>query len=562
MSVTVADPPTSDPASDPLLRRLGTLLEAADAAEALGLDAGHVRRAHADAVTRLGFPSDAYVLALVGGTGVGKSTLLNALAGRTVSPASVRRPTTDQPIAWVPAQDGPSLRTLLEWLDVADVREHEGSVLGSVAILDLPDMDSVATAHRERVEAVLPRVDAVAWVTDPEKYHDAVLHDAFLRTWAPRLDRQVVVVNKADRLGAADRERVRRDLATDLARRFATSGRPGIDVLMVAAAPAGAKEAGSAEAHDLAELRTWLADGVAAKAVVRARVDATSHDLGLGLAREAGIDPAAPPTRFLEHEARAAALDVSTRAVLRAIDLPGLERQAVAATRAVARARGTGPMGLLTSIAYRASGRDTRVADPYGYLLRWRERAPLAPAVEPLRAALTESIAAASPSLRAALAAAVEPEALRQGLERAVDRAVGAVERLEAPTSRWWSLIGFLQTLTTAGIALSAAWVVVWILARPRVDAVDVPILGSIPMPFAALVVTVAAGYLLARLLGLHAGWVGRRWASRVRDRVADAVAREVDERALASLARLEAARHRLWTASAALVGNQGRREP
>jgi hypothetical protein len=186
----------------------------------------------------------------------------------------------------------------------------------------------------------------------------------------------------------------------------------------------------------------------------------------------------------------------------------------------------------------------------------------MAPAVEPLRAALGGSLADASPTLRPALAAAVEPEPLRQGLERAVDRAVGSVDRLDAPTSRWWSLVGAVQTLTTAAIALSAAWVVVWILARPRVDAVDVPVLGPIPMPFAALVVTIGAGYLLARLLGLHAGWVGRRWAARVRDRVADAVRREVDERALASLDRLEAARHRLWTATAALAGDPGRGDP
>ena len=141
----------------------------------------------ADAIRRMGFPGDAYVLAFVGGTGVGKSTLLNALAGETVSPASVRRPTTSQPVAWVPAAEREALGPLLEWLGVQDVREHGANDLGPVAILDLPDMDSVASEHRARVEAILPRVDAVAWVTDPEKYHDAALHDDFLRAWLPRL---------------------------------------------------------------------------------------------------------------------------------------------------------------------------------------------------------------------------------------------------------------------------------------------------------------------------------------------------------------------------------------
>ena len=96
----------------------------------------------------MGFPGDAYVLAFVGGTGVGKSSLLNALAGETVSPASVRRPTTSVPVAWVPAAERTALEPLLEWLGVDEVREHGATDLGPVAILDLPDMDSVATEHR------------------------------------------------------------------------------------------------------------------------------------------------------------------------------------------------------------------------------------------------------------------------------------------------------------------------------------------------------------------------------------------------------------------------------
>ena len=126
------------------------------------------------------------MLALVGGTGVGKSSLLNALAGSSVSDASARRPTTAHPLAWVPRSSRPDLGGLLGWLGIPDdeVRDHEEDALGNVAILDLPDLDSVEVEHRERVEAILPRVDAVVWVTDPEKYHDAILHDDFLATLA------------------------------------------------------------------------------------------------------------------------------------------------------------------------------------------------------------------------------------------------------------------------------------------------------------------------------------------------------------------------------------------
>ncbi|MFL5775425.1 MAG: GTPase, partial [Chloroflexota bacterium] len=170
---TTADPSTvrlpaggGSPAlrPDPLARCLEASLEAADAADILGLDSQPLRAARDAGVRRVGFPGDAYILALVGGTGVGKSSLLNALAGGVVSVASARRPTTSEPIAWIPRGEGEALRPLLDWLGVEETREHDPTGLGPVAILDLPDMDSIATDHRARVEALLPLVDAVAWV--------------------------------------------------------------------------------------------------------------------------------------------------------------------------------------------------------------------------------------------------------------------------------------------------------------------------------------------------------------------------------------------------------------
>ena len=457
----------------PLDRCLAALLEAADAAEALGIETEAVRAAHADAVRRIGFPGDAYVLALVGGTGVGKSSLLNALAGETVSPASVRRPTTSVPVAWVPAAERTALEPLLEWLGVDEVREHDATDLGPVAILDLPDMDSVASEHRARVEAILPRVDAVAWVTDPEKYHDAALHDDFLRAWLGRLARQVVIVNKADRLGPDDGRRIRRDLEADLAPARSAIGGSTVEVLL---------DERCSDAPTWRPSGTWLADGVAAKAVVRAQVGGDRGRAGPpALARRPASIRAGRRRPFLDARARTAAIDGATDAVLRAVDLPGLERQGEAATRARARARGTGPMGRITSLLYRASGRETSVADPDGFLVRWRERGPLTPAVEAIRVALSAPLRAASPAVRPLLAAAVEPTELRRGLERAVDRAIGGVGSLEPPTSRWWPVIGFLQMLTTAGIALAVAWIVIGILGGPVAASVQVPIFGSVP---------------------------------------------------------------------------------
>src|SRR5512135_1561803 len=179
-------------------RCLGNLDEAIAAAKALGLDTGAATATRETAAQRLGFPSSAYVLALAGGTGVGKSTLLNAIAGEKVSEAGARRPTTSDAVAWVRSSRGRELAGLLQWLGVSQVREHAGGGLADVAVIDLPDFDSIAPEHRERVDALLPHVDAVAWVVDPEKYMDDVMHGGYLKTFAPRIRRQIVVLNRSD----------------------------------------------------------------------------------------------------------------------------------------------------------------------------------------------------------------------------------------------------------------------------------------------------------------------------------------------------------------------------
>ena len=382
--------------------------------------------------------------------------------------------------------------------------------LGPVAILDLPDMDSVASEHRARVEAILPRVDAVAWVTDPEKYHDAALHDDFLRAWLARLARQVVIVNKADRLVPTMGGGSGSDLEADLRPPGRRVGGSQVDVLLTSR---GARR------------RTSLACGTGWPTGSRPRPSCghtwrrPPSTLVHRLAREAGIDPTRPvdavPRRARRDRRRSTE---ATAAVLRAVDLPGLERQAEAATRARARARGTGPMGRITSLLYRASGRETQRRRsrrlPRSLARPWSADAGgRGDPGRPVRAAACGQPGGPTPPCRGR-----GTDELRRGLERAVDRAIGGLGPLEPPTSRWWPVIGFLQMLATAGIALAVAWIVIGILGGPAAGSVEVPIFGSVPTPFASLVAFLI-GYLLARLLGSHAGWVGRRWARRVRDR-------------------------------------------
>jgi hypothetical protein len=537
---------------DPCLARLD---QAIQAAEALGVPVADARTVAADAITRLGFPAEAYLVALVGGTGVGKSSVLNRLAGAEISPASVRRPTTATPVAWLPRSAADDLAPVLVWLGVAsdDIRFGPDAGAsdappgapsgGSVAVLDLPDLDSIEPEHRRRVDEILPRVDAVIWLTDPEKYHDALLHDEFLARWLPRLGRQLVVVNKADRLAPDDAERLRRDLERDIVR----LARPGRD----SRASAGPRVvvASTRSEDGLSDVRGWLEEGAEAKQVVRGRLIATIRDTVDALARAAGLDPAAPPRPVLAAEVRREAADRASGALLRVVDLPALRRQAVGATRARARARGAGPLGGLTSRLFRWSGRQARVADPGAYLARWRDRGTPGPAAGEIAARLAEPLRTAAPGTRRILATETSSERLEQRLGAAVDRAIAA-DPGEPPTSAWWTVIGVAQTIATGALVLIAIWVALWVFVKFPVDSAILPVLGQVPMPFIALILAVVVGYLLARLLGLHAGWLGRRWAAALADRIRDNVRTEVGSSTFAVVDRIEADRAALAMAA------------
>ena len=509
---------------------LAALDDAVDAAAALELDTSRARRILADARQRLGFEGSAYVLAFVGGTGVGKSSLLNALAGGVVSAASARRPTTGTPVAWVAKSAREETAPLLGWLDVREVRDHQNGAFADVAILDLPDVDSTTPEHRARVDELLPRVDAVVWVADPEKYQDAVLHDEYLRRWAPRLARQLVVLNKSDRVGA-DAERLREHLAASLR----TEGIENVAVAVTSATSDG----------DITELRQWIVDGVEAKRVIAERIAAELQDVSLDLASRAGVVQDAKP--LITAEQRAQVLADVTRESAAIIDLAGLERQAVAATRLAARPRGAGPFGLVTTFIYRASGRDRVVADPEGYLRRWRERGTLARATEPIRLLVGDLLPRVPSASRGAIASLIDAEALRARLVSAIDAAVATrTADVRAPTSVVWSVIGALQYAVTAGLLFAGLWIAAVFLLHAPFASVDVPVLGPIPTPLIVLASLLLAGFLLARLLGAHAGMLGRRWARRLRGDLTRELEQRLRDVLFARLDTIDQARERI----------------
>jgi len=163
---------------------------------------------------RRGYLGETVLLALAGGTGSGKSSLLNAIAGDSIASVSHLRPHTDRPLAWIPQNPDPGVIEML--LDLGVTEMHEQSVMPELAIIDLPDMDSVEEWHRRTVEELLPRVDLVMWVFDPEKYRDRVIHEEFLEPLVEFRDQFVFGLNKIDMVSPADLDDIRADLIAAL----------------------------------------------------------------------------------------------------------------------------------------------------------------------------------------------------------------------------------------------------------------------------------------------------------------------------------------------------------
>jgi energy-coupling factor transporter ATP-binding protein EcfA2 len=128
------------------------------------------------------------LVALVGSTGAGKSTLVNSIVGTQVSQTGVRRPTTNSPVLACHPDDIHWFAENMFLPTLPRVRQEglarpgrdgllvlaasEGMTKG-IALLDTPDIDSVVRAHYDFAYQFLDASDIWLFMTSASRYADA-----------------------------------------------------------------------------------------------------------------------------------------------------------------------------------------------------------------------------------------------------------------------------------------------------------------------------------------------------------------------------------------------------
>ncbi len=107
-----------------------------------------------------------------GGTGVGKSSLLNRLVGDAVAAVGLQRPTSTEVTLYVHEQY--PVKHLEDLFPLGRVRvlEHRRDEYRDVVWIDMPDIDSIERSNRELVYQWLPYLDWLVYVVSPERYRD------------------------------------------------------------------------------------------------------------------------------------------------------------------------------------------------------------------------------------------------------------------------------------------------------------------------------------------------------------------------------------------------------
>jgi GTPase Era involved in 16S rRNA processing len=220
-----------------------------------------------------------YLVGLIGGKDVGKSALVNALAGRSITPSSSYGPGTEGVIAYAHVSQVEALRELLDREVPGQFRivTHELPGLRRQVLLDLPDIDSHFASHLQVTRTMLRHMLYPVWIVSVEKYADRQPQQMLQKVAAGNAPNNFIFcLNKIDQLsgfnlasegirGEPDSAAVaelREDFASRLQRALSLGDAPRV-YMISATHPA---------ACDLPELRQALIQEKSASAVRESQV--------------------------------------------------------------------------------------------------------------------------------------------------------------------------------------------------------------------------------------------------------------------------------------------------
>lgn len=119
------------------------------------------------------------VVATFGGTGTGKSSLVNALVGEEVTQSGRQRPTTTVPILLIHPDLEPE--TLGIDLSQFNVKTVDSPLLRDIALIDCPDPDTSESAstgsNLAMLRNLLPQCDVLLYTSTQQKYRSARIVD-------------------------------------------------------------------------------------------------------------------------------------------------------------------------------------------------------------------------------------------------------------------------------------------------------------------------------------------------------------------------------------------------
>ncbi len=151
------------------------------------------------------------VVAFMGGTGVGKSSLLNKLAGQTIAKTGVERPTSRE-VTLFYHQSVP-LSQLEEVFPLQQIQlsQHSDASNKKIIWIDMPDFDSTEEKNKDIVMQWLAYVDILVYVVSPERYRDNKAWQLLLAEGANHA--WLFVMNQWDRGETAQFEDFKQQLA-------------------------------------------------------------------------------------------------------------------------------------------------------------------------------------------------------------------------------------------------------------------------------------------------------------------------------------------------------------